>query len=299
MFDGRLLSGIGVVTAVVEAGSFARAGDALGLTQPAVSRAVARLEARLGIRIFNRTARAISLTDDGRRFYEMVAPLFHGIEEAANAASAARGLVRGRLRVHADSTFAHYVLAPRIGAFLDLYPDLTVEVMVRDAIGDLVGEGVDLAIRFGEADAHAGEPILLTRTRVLTCASPAYVERFGPADTPDAVVAAHRCILIRDPKTGRPYEWEFQGSETTVETRVTGALTVNDTGSLLGACLAGAGLAQLLEIYARPYIDDGRLLHLLPDWSHETFPLYAYVRPSPLTTARLAAFLDFVRDITR
>lgn len=118
-FDSRLLSGIGVLSAVVEAGSFARAGEAMGLTQPAVSRAVARLEERVGIRIFNRTARAISLTDEGRSFYEAVALHLVSIEDAAVAAGGAKAAVRGRLRVNTDGTFGHYVLAPRMGEFLD------------------------------------------------------------------------------------------------------------------------------------------------------------------------------------
>src|SRR5262249_45572655 len=96
-FDSRVLGGLGVISAVVEAGSFARAGEALGLTQPAVSRAVARLEERIGIRIFNRTARSISLTDEGRRFYETVAPHLAGIEDAAVSAGISKGVVRGRL----------------------------------------------------------------------------------------------------------------------------------------------------------------------------------------------------------
>ena len=116
-FDSRLLSGIGVLSAVIEAGTFARAGEAMGLTQPAVSRAVARLEERVGIRIFNRTARAITLTDEGRRFYEAVAPLLAGIEEAAIDASQSKARVRGRLRVNVDATFGHYVLAPKMAGF--------------------------------------------------------------------------------------------------------------------------------------------------------------------------------------
>src|SRR5262245_21128448 len=120
-FDSRLLSGIGVLSAVVEAGSFLRAGEALGLTQPAVSRAVARLEQRVGIRIFHRNARSITLTDEGRRFYEQVSPLLAGIEDAAIRAAGSRAEVRGRVRVNADGAFGHHVLGPRIHRFLAQY----------------------------------------------------------------------------------------------------------------------------------------------------------------------------------
>lgn len=292
-FDSRLLSGIGVVAAVVEAGSFARAGEAMGLTQPAVSRAVARLEERVGIRIFNRTARAISLTDEGRRFYETVGPLLAGIEEAAILAGKSKALVRGRLRVTVDGTFGHYVLAPRLGEFLDSHPDLSVEVIVRDGIGDLVAEGIDVAVGFGVPEPSSLKASLLLNTRVLTCASPAYVAGHGLPMRPEDLGQGHQCLLIRDPATGRPYEWEFQRSGETVAVASSGRLTVTDTGSLLGACLGGAGIAQLLEVYAKDLIAQKRLVHLLPDWSDETFPLYAFHHGSNLVSAKVRAFLDF------
>ncbi|PZQ49305.1 MAG: LysR family transcriptional regulator [Rhodovulum sulfidophilum] len=297
-FDGRLLSGIGVVAAVVEAGGFARAGEALGLTQPAVSRAVARLEQRVGIRIFNRTARAISLTDEGRRFYEAVAPHLAGIEEATVSAAASRSVVRGRLRVNVDGAFGHFVLAPRIGAFLDRFPELSVEISVRDRIGDLVAEGFDVAIHFGEPELSSLKARLLLRTRVLTCASEAYLARHGIPRHPRDLAEGHRCVLIRDPATGRPFEWEFQRGAEAVPFAAGGRLMVNDTGSLLGACLGGAGIAQLLELYARDVLAERRLTKILPDWSDETFPLYAYHHAPNLVSAKLRAFLDFVGELT-
>jgi DNA-binding transcriptional LysR family regulator len=295
-FDGRLLSGIGVLKAVIEAGSFARAGDALGLTQPAVSRAVARLEARVGIRIFNRTARAISLTDEGRRYYELVEPLIAGIEQATMMAGATKTAVRGRLRVNVDGTFGHHVLAPRINEFLHLYPELSVEILAHDTVGDMVGGGIDVAVRFGQPDNRSVHAELLLETRVLTCASASYLRRHGTPASPSDL-AGHQCILIRDPVTGRPYTWEFQRGGEIVPFTALGRITVNDTGSLVGACRGGAGIAQLLEIYAGRLIAGGDLVHILPDWADEVFPLHAYYRRSELMPAKVRAFLDFVRDI--
>src|ERR1700679_1539543 len=111
-FDSRLLAGVGVLSAVVESGNFIRAGEALGLTQSGVSRAVARLEARVGVRLFDRTPRAVTLTDEGRRFHAQVLPLLAGLEEAATEAGGAAATVRGRLRVNVDPWFARLVLAP-------------------------------------------------------------------------------------------------------------------------------------------------------------------------------------------
>src|ERR1700727_3630836 len=124
-FDSRLLAGVGVLSAVVESGNFSRAGEALGLTPSGVSRAVARLEHRVGVRLFDRTPRAVTLTDEGRRFHAQVAPLLAGLEDAATEAAGAASAVRGRLRVNVDPWFARVVLAPRLSGFLATPPQLS------------------------------------------------------------------------------------------------------------------------------------------------------------------------------
>lgn len=297
-FDGRLLSGIGVLSAVVEAGSFMRAGEALGLTQSAVSRAVARLEQRVGIRIFHRNARSITLTDEGRRFYEQVVPHLESIEDAAIRAAGSGAEVRGRLRVNVDGCFGHYVLTPNLHPFLERYPELTLELAVRDRMGDLVAEGFDLGIHFGPPEPSSLICRLLMQTRVLTCASPDYVARHGMPGHPREI-EDRECILMRDPATGRHYDWEFIRGRESVPVKVSGRVVVSDTGSLLGACLSGHGIAQPLEVYTRPFLKSGQLVQLLPDWADETFPLYVYHHTPTLMSAKVRAFLDYVDEIIR
>lgn len=296
-FDTRLLNGIGVVSAVVESGSFVRAGESLGLTQSAISRAIARLEERVGIRIFHRNARSVRLTDEGRRFYELVLPHMKGIEEAAIRAAGAAAELRGRLRVNADGAFGHHVLASRISTFLDRFPEVSVEINVRDGVGDLVADGFDLGIHFGPPETSSLACALLARTRVLTCASPEYLARFGEPAAPRDIEHGHECILIRDPLTSRAYGWEFIRRGRRVPVKAQGRLMVGDTGSLLGACLGGQGIAQLLEVYSRPFIADGKLVQLLPDWADETFPLHVYHHSPNMISAKVQAFLDFVVEI--
>jgi len=253
----------------------------------------------VGIRIFNRTARAISLTDEGRRFYEAVAPLLAGIEEAATHAGGSKARVSGRLRVNVDGTFGHYVLAPRMSEFLDRFPDLSVEISVRDRMGDLVADGFDVAVRFGVPEPSSWRARLLLETRVVTCASRAYLARHGEPRHPQELAEGHQCLLMRDPSTGRPFEWEFHRKGEVIPVAANGRLMVNDTGSLLGACLGGAGIAQLLELYARQVIAEGKLVRLLSDFGDETFPLYAYYhQASNLVSAKVRAFIDFVRELT-
>lgn len=297
-FDKRSLDGLGVLGAVVQAGSFVGAGEAMGLTQSAVSRAVARLEERIGVRLFRRTARSISLTDEGRRFYESVAPHLAAIADATTEAGGSASRVRGRLRVNVDAGIGQFVLTPRLPAFLAQHPDLAVEIAVRDRMGDLVRDGFDVSVRFGLPEPSALKARLLLRTRVLTCASPAYLARHGLPRRPRDV-EKHQCVLMRDPATGTHFEWEFVRGRKVVPVNVSGQLTVDQTGSLLAACLAGQGITQVLALYARDLLADGRLVQVLPEWAQETYPLYAYHHAARLQSAKVRAFLDFVVALTR
>ncbi|MDJ0390219.1 LysR family transcriptional regulator [Roseomonas sp. E05] len=297
-FDGRLLSGVSVLAAVVESGSFARAAEALGLSPSGVSRAVARLEARIGVRLLDRTTRTLRLTDEGARFYEQVAPHLDGIEEAAVLASGSLATVRGRLRVNVDPFFSRLVLAPCLSEFLRRYPDLDVEVMTREIMGDLVADGIDVAVRFGPQPASSMVARRLLETRILTVASPGYLERNGrPQAPPD--LERHACIQFRDPLAGRPFEWEFHRRGDVVPVRTRGPLLVTDVGTMLGACLSDAGVAQVMALGVRDLLEEGRLVELFPDWSDETFPLYAVHPSRQHTPAKVKAFIDFCVEITR
>jgi DNA-binding transcriptional LysR family regulator len=184
MVDARLLSGVEVLVAVMETGSFIRAAEALGLSDSGVSRAVARLEARLGVRLLERTTRSLRLTDEGGRFYAEAAPLLAQLSDAALALTSSRQAVRGRLRVEMDPFFSRLVLAPRLGDFLVRYPGLSLELVTTEAPGDLVAHGFDVGVRFGEPAAVGMIAHKLLETRILTVASPAYLERHGRPEHP-------------------------------------------------------------------------------------------------------------------
>jgi DNA-binding transcriptional LysR family regulator len=298
-FDGRLVSGIGVLAAVVEAGSFVRAAKALGLTQPGVSRGVARLEARIGVRLLDRTTRVVRLTDEGRRFYEQVGPLLAGIEEAATMAAGSAMAVRGRLRVNIDPFVSRLLLAPRLGAFLDRYPDLELDFVTRGQLGDLVAEGFDVAVRFGDRPPSALIARKLLATRILTVAAPSYLERHGrPFHPRDMAEGRHVAIHFRDPVTGRPFPWVFHRKREVVPVTVPGRLTVTDVETMLGVCLSGQGIAQVMALGTAELLAEKRLIELFPDWPGETFPLYAYHASRVLPSAKVRAFLDFVAEAT-
>jgi DNA-binding transcriptional LysR family regulator len=295
-FDSKLLSGLTVLIAVVEAGTIARAAEALGLSPSGVSRALSRLEQGVGVRLLARTTRSLSLTDEGRRFYEQVGPHLAGIEEAAIAASGSVNKVFGRLRVNIDPYFARIVLSAHLAAFLTRNPDVSVELIMRDAVGDLVADGFDLALRFGEPPIGSFVARKITESRVLTVASPAYIKAHGRPRHPKDV-EGRDCIDFYDAANARPYDWEVRRKKDVIPLRVKGRLLVSDSGTLIGACEAGAGIAQVLELGCRHLLDNGRLVELFPEWSDERFPLYA-IYPSRLhRAAKVRVFIEFCMEI--
>jgi DNA-binding transcriptional LysR family regulator len=203
--DDRILSGMSAFAAIVQCGSFAGAGKVLNVSQSGVSRSVARLEARLGMRLLERTTRSISITDEGRRLHEQIGPLLTGIEEAVVSVMEGRALVRGRLRVQMHRTFAHFLEGARLRAFLESHPEL--ELITRDQLGDLLSEGFDVAIHVGNPPISSLVVRKLWTTRIMTVAAPSYFKRRKhPATTQDLVTDRHILIDYRDPETGRPFE---------------------------------------------------------------------------------------------
>jgi DNA-binding transcriptional LysR family regulator len=294
--DGRLLGNLSVLVSVVETGNFARAADALGLSPSGVSRAVSRLEERLGVRLLHRTTRSVTLTDEGERLYAQVGPLLSGIEDAALAAAGDSQAVRGRLRVSLDAMFARQVVAPHLAAFLARYPALELEIVTRDELGDLVAEGIDVAVRFGVPPSSSLIGRKLLETRVLTVAAPAYLAEHGRPSTPKDL-ANHRCIQFRDPVTRRPFDWEFHRKGKVVPVETSGPLLVTDSGIMFAVCIAGAGIAQVLAVSVQDALADGRLVELFPDWAEESFPLYAFYPSRKNSPPKVRAFVDFCVEL--
>jgi DNA-binding transcriptional LysR family regulator len=274
------------------------AGTSLGLTQSGVSRAIQRLEEQLSARLLVRSPRTVTLTSEGRRFYEEVKPLLGSLEETAERASGASSSVRGHLRLNLDGSLARLVIGPHIGKFLESYPALSVEICVRSEVGDLLGEGFDLALRFGEPSPSALIAKRLALIPVVTCASREYVIRRGRPAKPEALLTdKHECLLFHDPLTRRPFSWEFHRKKTIVTVPVSGRLTFDDGLSQLAACLAGCGVAQLFDWTIKEDLKAGRLINLFPDWSDERFPLYIYLPSAHYVPAKVRAFQSFVTDL--
>ena len=295
-FDGRIISNVGVLAAIVEGGSFARAADALGLSRSGVSRAVSRLEARVGVQLLDRTTRVVSLTDEGRRFYTGVAPLLTGIDEVVSATSKSAVSVRGRLRVNVDAFFSSLLLAPHLNEFLMRHPDLMLDIVARDQLGDLIGDGFDVAVRFGAPPDSSLVARKILETRTITVASPGYLKRYGKPEHPRDL-ARHACIQVRDSLTGQPIdEWVFRQGNKREQVAISSSLMVAEFGTMLGACAGGVGIARVKAIGVQRLVAQGTLVELLPDWRGDSFPLYALTASRQFPAAKVRVFVDFIHD---
>jgi DNA-binding transcriptional LysR family regulator len=296
--DGGLVSGLLALAAVAELKSFGRAATRLGKTQPAVSRAVQRLEDRLNAKLLQRTSRHVEVTDAGHALLSKVLPLLQGIEEAAAGASDQTSVVNGTLRVACDAVFARLVLAPELAQFLKDHPALQLKLETRNDLSDLVSDGFDLAIRFGPPSVSTLVCRRLYSPRVLTVAAPSYLAQRGrPMSPKDLVDGGHECIHAIDPATGRPFEWEFWRGNEKVKVAVNGNLTVTDAGTKIGACLAGYGIAQVIDLGIDTHLRTGTLEPVLTDWPDETYPLYVYYPSRNHVPAKVRAFIDFVASM--
>jgi DNA-binding transcriptional LysR family regulator len=221
------------------------------------------------------------------------------MEEAAAAAAGGAATVRGKLRINLDPVFSRIILGPKLDEFMDAHPELELEFIARDQLGDLVMDGFDLALRFGEPRSSSLIARKLLDTAVVTVASPSYLARRGrPTEPQELSRGEHRCLEFRNPDTGKPYPWEFHRKRKKLVVETNGRLTVNDPSALLNACLAGAGVAQMLLLGAEPLIREGRLVILFPDWPDERFPLYAYHPSRHHMPAKARVFLDFIVALT-
>ena len=294
-FDGRIVSGITVFVVVAEAGNYARAATNLGLSRSGVGKSIARLEERTGLRLFDRTSRAIKLTDEGRAFLHDVAPLLDRLGEAA--APSTPHAVRGHLRVSADAAFGAYLLMPALPALVERHPKLRMDVLVRDRIDNLLFEGIDVALRFGEPEFRDLDKRLLLESRIVTCASAGYVERHGIPAQPEDMLDGHNCIRLIDDVSGKPHSWRFlnaAGERREIEPGCN--IVVNDAPSLMAGMRADFGVIRALDFMVADDIRAGRVVEILPEWNRLRWPAYIYTRTRNHRSAGLDAFLTFAQS---
>ncbi|MDE1145828.1 MAG: LysR family transcriptional regulator [Azospirillaceae bacterium] len=285
--------GLAMMAKVAEERSFAGAARALNVSVATVSRAVSRLEERLGGRLFNRTSRSLALTDLGRTVAERAARVYAEAEEAENSARELSTTPRGTIRLAVPMSFGLRWVAPLMPAFFRQYPQVTVDLHLSDAQVDLVGDGFDAALRIAVMeDASSLVARRLCPMGRGIVAAPSYIARYGLPQHPDEL-RAHHCLGYA--YRARQDVWRFtgpDGQEATVAP--TGPLRVTNVDALLPTVLEGIGIAELPEFIAAPYLADRRLVTILPQWKLPSGGVY-FVTPSlrnrPAKVEALATFL--------
>jgi LysR family transcriptional regulator, transcriptional activator for dmlA len=275
-------------------GSLAATARALNLTPPAATKRLSQLEARLGVRLVNRTTRHISLTPEGETYLHHAARIVGEIREMEDAVSSSHSVPKGLLRVNATLGFGRTTIAPIVSAFAKRYPHVEVQLDVTDRPIDLVESGVDLAIRFGELpDKRLNARRVMSNRRFL-CASPRYLERHGtPANLGD--LARHACILHRQNDDAYGV-WRFVRNGRSETVKVRGTLSSNDGDIVLGWALDGHGILVRSEWDLAKYVESGRLRIVLPEFVQTSADLFVYYPGKRNQSARARAFIDFLTE---
>ncbi len=276
----------------VEHGSFSATARSRGLSPSAVSKQVKRLEDRLGVRLLHRSTRRITLTDEGRSFYERCARIAADVAEAETLVRSMGEHVRGTLRVTATVAFAKAHLLPLLPEFLKRYPELELALEVSDRSVDLVEEAVDVAIRFTEqiSDTSIVARKLASNKRVV-CASPAYLEAHGAPDSPEDLLR-HNCLRLWTVSSWN--DWEFDGPDGKRVLRVTGNFETNSADAVYHAALAGLGVARLSTYLVGDDLRAGRLVRILPDYVHEKADILAVYPDRRNLSPKVRVFVDFL-----
>lgn len=286
-------NGIAEFVAAVELRSFVSAAQHVGMTPSGVSKAVRRLEQRLGTRLLTRTTRRLTLTPSGVLFYQRCRQLLVGLRDAESLISHDITRPRGTLRIDVSLPLGRRYIIPALPKFIAEHPDLMVQAIFREPYADLFNEGVDLAVRIG----HVTSPNLTGQrigvVRQITCASPAYLKRFGTPTRPEHLLE-HNCLAFMSMHTGQTREWHFAEGRSTFTLQVSGNLAMSSTDGLVQAAVMGLGITQVSDYAAVSAIEESLLQPVLSDWVPPERPIMLIYPKDREPSAKILAFTRFL-----
>ena len=280
---------------VVETGSFTKAAATLHMSKTSVTQLVQQLEARLRVRLLNRTTRKVNVTADGAAYYERVVRLLADIDDAETSLSSASMAPRGRLRVDVPSPFARMLLIPALPAFYARYPEIQLTLGVSDRLIDIIGENVDCVVRGGEITDQSLIARHVGDLQLGIYATPDYLQRAGtPMHPRELEAAGHHTVGFLWSRTGKALPYAMQRGEERIEAHGRPLLTVDDGNAYLAAGLAGLGMLWLPHYMAKPHLASGELVRLFEDWQMTPMPMYLAFPPNRHVSAKLRVFIDWV-----
>jgi DNA-binding transcriptional LysR family regulator len=282
--------------AVVEAGSFVKAADVLGVSKAAASRQVADLEARLGVRLLHRTTRRLSLTQEGQVFFTRCKEVLGAVEEAEAEITQRSGQAVGLLKINAPVTFGIQHLAGLWGGFRDAHPQVTLDVTLGDRVVDLVEEGYDLAVRIAQLPSSTLISRQLSSTRLVLCASPEYLRRAGTPRHPSEL-AQYAVLAYSYLASGG--EWPFEGPEGSVNARIHPCLRTNNGDTCLAAALQHQGLILQPTFLVGRDLEAGRLVEVMPEYRSVELGIYAVYPTRKHVLPKVRLLIDFLVESFR
>ncbi|OCR25913.1 LysR family transcriptional regulator [Pseudomonas syringae] len=283
---------------VVEAGSFTKAAETLHMSKTSVTQLVQQLEARLQVKLLNRTTRKVNVTADGSVFYERAVRLLADLDDAETSLSAASTSPRGRLRVDVPSPLASMILVPALPAFHARYPDIQIDMGVSDRIVDIVGENVDCVVRGGELTDQSLMARRVGTLQLGVYAAPSYLERVGtPVHPRELEDSQHRIVGFLWARTGKALPYAMRLNDESVHIQGRYVLAVDDGNAYLAAGLAGLGVLWLPDYMAQASVARGELVPLFADWRLDSMPMYVAFPPNRHISVKLRVFIDWVVEL--
>lgn len=279
---------------VVEAGGFAAAAARMGLSTSAISRHVAQLEAHLNVRLLNRTTRKVSPTDAGQAYFDRCLQWLADLDEIEAVVAGEAQRPSGRLRLSAPIALSVHRLAPAFAAFLQRYPEVTLDVALSDNVADFIDEGLDVAIRVGRLGSENLVARRIDSARLMLAASPAYLAARGTPVHPEAL-AEHDCFVYSYAASGSLWQFQGPGGESTA-VRVNGAVRANNGMLLAEMASCGCGIVQVPDFLVQPLLDSGRLVPVLTDWEPPRLPIHAVYPTRRHLSAKVQALVGFLTE---